>query len=73
MVLQWKVDETMSECRDYLRWEPKQLYFSIDYFHQHQTMVVTRMKDGSKTILNPIINGGGYDKVPIYSYRLLFQ
>ncbi|CAF1484041.1 unnamed protein product [Rotaria sp. Silwood1] len=73
MILQWKVDKTMSICQDCLTWEPKQLYFTIDNFHQYQKMVVTRIKDGSETVLNPIMKGGGYDKVPIYSYRLLFR
>ncbi|CAF3975596.1 unnamed protein product [Rotaria sordida] len=42
-------------------------------FHEYQTMIVTRIKEGSETTIRPIMNGGGYDKIPFYYYRLLFR
>ncbi|CAF5163617.1 unnamed protein product, partial [Rotaria sp. Silwood1] len=73
MILQFRVDETSSECQDCLKWEPKEFYFNIKNFHEYQTMIVTRIKDGSETTIGPIINGDGYDKIPFYYYRLLFR
>ncbi|CAF3925941.1 unnamed protein product [Rotaria sp. Silwood2] len=73
MTLQWQVDKTSSECQDCLKWESKQFYFNIDNFHHYQTMIVTRVKDGSETTIRPIMNGGGYDKVRSDVYRLLFR
>ncbi len=73
MTLQWQVDETSSDCKNCITWEPKQFYFNIDNFHQYQTMIVTRIKDGSETTIRPIMNGGGYEKARAFDYRLLFR
>jgi hypothetical protein len=73
MSIQWQVDETSSECRDCLIWEPKEFYFNIDNFHQYQNMFITRIKDGSETTLRPIMNGGGYEKTRSDVYRILFR
>jgi hypothetical protein len=73
MNLLWQIDETSSECRDCLRWEPREFYFNIHNFHQYQKMIITRIKDGSETTLRPIMNGGGYEKTRADVYRLLFR
>ncbi|CAF5105352.1 unnamed protein product, partial [Rotaria sp. Silwood1] len=73
MILQFRVDETSSECQDCLTWEPKEFYFNIKNFHEYHTMIVTRIKDGSETTIDPIMNGGGHDKIPFYYYRLVFR
>ncbi|CAF5065725.1 unnamed protein product, partial [Rotaria magnacalcarata] len=73
VTLQWRVDETSSECQNCLRWEPKQFNFNIKNFDHYQTMIVSRVKDGSETTISPIMKGGGYDKTRSDVYRLLFR
>lgn len=73
MTLQWRVDETSSQCENCLKWEPKQFNFNINNFNHYQTMIVTRIKDGPETTISPIMNGGGYEKVRPIDYSLLFR
>ncbi|CAF0960564.1 unnamed protein product [Rotaria sordida] len=65
--IQWKP----TECNDCFIWTPEELVFNEKNFQERQTLTITRVKDGPKTTLIPIFNGGGFDLVtpdiyPIY-------
>jgi hypothetical protein len=63
MILRLQVDETHSICVDCITWEPKEFYFNIENFHEYQNITLTRVKNGFRTVLNPISQGGGFEKV----------
>ncbi|CAF3974280.1 unnamed protein product [Adineta steineri] len=67
--IQWK----SSECNDCLTWTPKQLSFNIENFQERQTLTITRIKNGAETILTPTFNGGGFDLVTPYNYRIFIK
>lgn len=73
MILQWEINDSLSQCNDCIIWKPKQLYFNIENFYQYQNLTITRVKNGLQTTLSPIPNGGGYEKIQSYSYDLLFR
>jgi hypothetical protein len=65
--IQWK----STQCIDCFTWTPNQLSFNSDNFQERQILTITRVKDGPKSTLIPIFNGGGFDLVlpelyPIY-------
>mgnify|MGYP001126513991 CR=1 FL=1 len=68
-IIQWKLEG----CDDCLTYEPKQISFNSHNFQEKQVLKITRVKNGSPTILRPIFNGGGYDLVPTNNYTLSIQ
>ncbi|UJR20283.1 hypothetical protein I4U23_023414 [Adineta vaga] len=59
------------DCQDCFTWTPKELSFNSRNFNEKQSLTITRVKNCSKTTLQPIFNGGGFDLVlpqlyPIY-------
>ena len=69
VIIQWKP----SQCNDCFTWTPKQLSFNSKSFQDKQTITITRVKDGPKTALIPIFNGGGFNLVSAESYPIYTQ
>ncbi|CAF1436065.1 unnamed protein product [Didymodactylos carnosus] len=65
----WKADE----CTNCFTLSPKELIFNIENFHERQTLTITRVKNGPQTHLIPIINGGGFDDVPVKNYTIFVE
>ena len=60
-------------CTDCLILTPKQLVFNIENFQKQQSISITRVKNGSTTVFNPIFYGGGFDLVPPEYFSLLIR
>ncbi|CAF1492717.1 unnamed protein product [Rotaria sordida] len=73
VTIQWKPSESEWECNDCFTWTPKQLSFNIDNFQEKQTLTITRVKNGPKTTLIPIFNGGGFDLVDPVLYPIFIE
>jgi hypothetical protein len=67
--IQWKP----TNCTDCFTWTPKQLSFNSANFQEKQSLTITRIKDGPKTTLIPIFNGGGFDIVPNEIYPIFVE
>ncbi|CAF0908011.1 unnamed protein product [Rotaria sordida] len=67
--IQWKA----TECNDCFTWTPKQLSFNSENFQERQTLTITRVKNGPKTTLIPIFNGGGFDLVTPDNYPIFIE
>ncbi|CAF3000187.1 unnamed protein product [Rotaria sp. Silwood2] len=70
VIVEWQPDSS-SECKDCVIWTPERLYFNSENFEKRQELVVTRVKNGGKQRLIPVLHGGGYETVftgvyPIY-------
>ncbi|CAF3775468.1 unnamed protein product [Rotaria sp. Silwood1] len=66
--IEWQ-PASFSECKDCVTWTPNRLSFNIGNFNQKQILSVTRIKEGSVTLL-PIFNGGGYDRATVGAYQI---
>ncbi|CAF3583911.1 unnamed protein product [Rotaria sp. Silwood1] len=67
--IQWKP----TQCNDCFKWTPKELYFNSDNFEERQILTITRVKDGPKTTLIPVFNGGGFDLVTPDIYPIFIE
>lgn len=66
-IIRWE----SQDCPACFSTSPKELIFNIENFQERQTLTITRLKNGRKTTLMPIFNGGGFNLVtpsvyPIY-------
>lgn len=59
--------------RSSMVYNSKQLTFNIENIEEHQNITFTRVKNGSKTTLNPIFIGGGFDLVSAEMYSLSIE
>ncbi|CAF1203472.1 unnamed protein product [Adineta steineri] len=67
--IQWK----SKDCPDCFTFSPEQLSFNAKNFQEKQTLTITRVKNGSQTVLIPISNGGGFDTVPAEIYPIYIE
>ncbi len=67
--IQWK----SSNCTDCFTLSPNELSFNIANFQERQNLTITRVKDGPKTTLIPIFNGGGFNLVPTQIYPIFIE
>ncbi|CAF0891863.1 unnamed protein product [Didymodactylos carnosus] len=67
--IQWK----SKECTDCFTFLPEELYFNGKNFQDRQTLTITRVKNGPKTTLIPVFNGGGFDIVTAEIYPIYIE
>ncbi|CAF1309250.1 unnamed protein product [Rotaria sp. Silwood1] len=70
VIVEWQPDGS-SECKDCVTWTPERFYFNSVNFETRQELSITRVKNGGKQRLIPVLHGGGYETVftgvyPIY-------
>ncbi len=69
VTIQWKA----TECMDCVTWQPSELTFNTNNFPIEQILTITRIKDGPRTVMIPIFNGGGFERVPAESNPIFIQ
>ncbi|CAF2249276.1 unnamed protein product [Rotaria magnacalcarata] len=67
--IQWR----STDCADCFTWTPKQLIFNNENFQERQILTITRVKNGPKTKLIPIFNGGGFNMVTADIYPIFIE
>ncbi|CAF4134395.1 unnamed protein product [Rotaria sp. Silwood2] len=67
--IQWK----SKECYNCFKLSPEELYFSGVNFQERQILTITRVKNGPKTTLVPIFNGGGFDLITPDIYPIFIE
>ncbi|CAF1263730.1 unnamed protein product [Adineta ricciae] len=67
--IRWKADE----CSNCLTWMPNEMTFTEENFQERQTLKITRLKKSPTLKLVPIINGGGFDLVPVKNYTIAIE
>jgi hypothetical protein len=58
---------------DCVTWQPSELTFNTKNFPIEQILTITRVKDGPRTVMIPIFNGGGFERVPAESNPIFIQ
>ncbi|CAF2941302.1 unnamed protein product [Rotaria sp. Silwood2] len=72
VIIEWQPDHT-AECQDAVTWKPERLYFNSMNFEIRQELVITRVKNGGKQRLIPVLHGGGYETVTANVYPICIK